>query len=88
MVPQGVWIFKPLFSAFLALVIACMHIHQLGLFVQTEARVKELNEMNVKVQLVMVGKKGYTYFKRRPQYKIAGNPLGLKLASTAGFHFT
>eukprot|EP00884_Botryococcus_braunii_P012516 jgi/Botrbrau1/21265/Bobra.39_2s0056.1 len=40
---------------------------------KTESRVKELTELNVNVQLVMVGKKGYTYFKRRPQYKIAAN---------------
>ncbi len=40
--------------------------------VQTEQRVRELTEMGVAAQLVTIGKKGNTYFKRRPQYKIAG----------------
>ena len=31
-------------------------------------------EMNVNVQLVTIGKKAAKYFKRRPQYKLAGAP--------------
>lgn len=37
---------------------------------KTERRVAELVGMGVGVTLVTVGKKGTTYFKRRPQYKI------------------
>ena len=40
---------------------------------QTEQRARELQKMNIKVQLVMIGKKGITYFKRRQdKYKLAG----------------
>ncbi len=39
--------------------------------VQTEARLKDLTKMGVKTQLVCVGRKGATYFKRRPQYEIS-----------------
>ena len=40
---------------------------------QTEQRARELQKMNIKVQLVLIGKKGITYFKRRQdKYSIAG----------------
>lgn len=40
---------------------------------QTEQRARELQKMNIKVQLVLIGKKGITYFKRRQdKYPIAG----------------
>ncbi len=38
---------------------------------QTEQRYAELAALGIKVQLVCIGKKGATYFKRRPQYDIA-----------------
>ena len=40
---------------------------------QTEQRAKELKQTNVGVKLVVVGKKGMTFFnRRREQYDIAG----------------
>ena len=42
---------------------------------------KELIEMKVDVQLVTIGKKAAKYFKRRPQYKMAGKlPLHTRCA--------
>ena len=42
--------------------------------VQTEKRAKELKQTNVGGKLVLVGKKGITYFNRRSDiYNIAGN---------------
>ena len=38
---------------------------------------KELLEMKVDVQIVTIGKKGAKYFKRRPQYKLAGGHSAL-----------
>lgn len=38
---------------------------------KTEARVRELTSMGIKVRLVLVGNKGKQYFARRPQYDIA-----------------
>lgn len=38
---------------------------------QTEQRYAELIALGIKVQLVCIGKKGSTYFKRRPEYTIA-----------------
>lgn len=38
---------------------------------QTEQRYAELTALGIKVQLVCIGKKGSTYFKRRPEYPIA-----------------
>ncbi|MEW5303969.1 MAG: hypothetical protein WDW38_010631 [Sanguina aurantia] len=38
---------------------------------KAEARSRELNALGVKVQLVLVGRKGIQYFSRRPQYTIA-----------------
>ena len=40
---------------------------------KTENRYAELVKLGVKVTLVCVGKKGATYFKRRPQYTIEEN---------------
>lgn len=43
------------------------------MLLQTEIRAKELRQTNVDVKLVLVGKKGTTYFNRRQdQYNIAG----------------
>ncbi len=47
---------------------------------KTEKRVAELEALGVKVKLICIGKKGYQFFKRRPQYTIesachAGNWL-------------
>lgn len=52
---------------------------------QTESRFKELAETGVAVQLVCIGKKGFTYFKRRPQYKIAGKPPGCESHAVLAF---
>jgi len=38
---------------------------------KTEQRIRELKAMNIGVSLVLVGRKGQQYFKRRPQYNIA-----------------
>lgn len=38
---------------------------------KTEQRVADLEAQGIEVQLIVVGKKGTQYFKRRPQYKIA-----------------
>lgn len=37
---------------------------------KTEARYKELVNAGVKVDMILIGKKGIKYFKRRPEYKI------------------
>ena len=37
---------------------------------KTEERVAELEAQGVKAKLVTIGKKGTTYFKRRPQYDL------------------
>jgi F-type H+-transporting ATPase subunit gamma len=37
---------------------------------KAEARVKELTSQGIEVDMVLIGKKGETYFKKRPQYKI------------------
>lgn len=47
---------------------------QCNLCVQTEQRARELRGTNVGIKLVVVGKKGMTYFnRRRDQYDIAGD---------------
>ena len=40
---------------------------------KAELRHKELTGMGINVRLCLVGKKGMTYFKRRPQYEIEDN---------------
>ncbi len=47
---------------------------------KTEKRVAELQGLGIKVKLVCVGKKGYMYFKRRPQYDIAGDAAANRVA--------
>ena len=37
---------------------------------QCEARFKELTSLGLKVQVVAVGKKAQTYFKRRPKFNV------------------
>ncbi len=44
---------------------------------QAERRYAELAAMGVKVKLCLIGSKGIRYFKRRPQYDIASEWLGL-----------
>jgi F-type H+-transporting ATPase subunit gamma len=43
---------------------------RLCICVQAEQRVKELESQGIQVNVVAIGKKGATYFKRRPQYKL------------------
>ena len=46
---------------------------------KTEARLQELMDLGIAVRLATVGKKGETYFKRRPQYNmVASFDLGAK----------
>ena len=40
---------------------------------KTEQRYNELAKMNIGVTLLCIGRKGTTYFKRRPQYKVENN---------------
>lgn len=40
---------------------------------KAEQRVAELSALGIKVNMVLIGKKGVTYFKRRPQYNIVAS---------------
>eukprot|EP01023_Acetabularia_acetabulum_P026277 TRINITY_DN24_c0_g2_i1.p1 TRINITY_DN24_c0_g2~~TRINITY_DN24_c0_g2_i1.p1 ORF type:complete len:364 (-),score=90.96 TRINITY_DN24_c0_g2_i1:188-1279(-) len=40
---------------------------------KTEQRIKELQNMGIKVRVIAVGGKGATFFKRRPQYDLANS---------------
>jgi hypothetical protein len=40
---------------------------------KAEQRYAELTKMGIAVRLIVVGRKGATYFKRRPQYNVEAN---------------
>ena len=55
-------------------------------YLQTEKRARELKQTNVAVKLVVVGKKGMTYFNRRTdQYDIAGKPWNMPALDYVSF---